>query len=140
MKKKKSVLVTISKKEFDSIPQKRAGYILACGIVQLLFVGDRVYEYLVGPVHDYAVYALVAGFFIAYCAMYIQLIFAMRIMQFHWLLIIPTCVIVFFPIFGVMPLGLMDRRIAENWDSAQEKQDQYRQRIKDEDGDRPSEK
>ena len=131
-KEQKTVLVTVSREEFDSIPQKRAGYILACGAIQVLFVGSRGYEFFGGQLPLYLAYAVIAGFFLAYASMYIQLVGAMRIMQFHWLLMIPTCIIVFFPIFGMMPLALIDRRIADNWDSAQKKQDQYRQRIHDE--------
>jgi len=131
-KARKTAYVTISKELFDSVPQKRAGYLLAFAAVQLLFIGHRGYEFLRGDMPEYVSYAIIAGYFVAYVAMYIQFIAAMRIMQIHWFLIVPACIIVFFPVVGLMPLGLMDRRIAEQWDSAQQKQDQYRQRIREE--------
>jgi hypothetical protein len=128
-KRKKTVYVTISKEDFDSIPHKRAGYMMACGGIHLIKIGDMIYEYLRGPLPDFALYAVVAAYFVAYALMYIYLISAMRTMQLSWLSVLPACVIVFFPFVGLMPLALIDRYIAKNWDSAQEKQDQYRQRI-----------
>lgn len=102
-------------------------------LIQVVFFADRIYEMRYGALSETVVTIIILFFFICYVTMYINFIGAMRIMGFDWLVVLPTCALAFFPIFSLLPVGIMDRRIADLWDSAQKNQDQYRQKILEDD-------
>ena len=127
-RRRKTVLVEIPRAQFESVPVKRARYILAYLLIQVVFLADRIYEYQVGAIPELAAAAIIAFFFVCYITLYINLVSALRIMRFEWFIVFSICVIAFFPFLSLLPVGYMDRKMADLWDSTQKKQDQYRQR------------
>ncbi len=124
-------LFQVTRAQFDSVPQKRAWYILAYLLIQGTFFADRLYEMRYGALSETVATVLIVFFFVCYVTMYINFVGALRIMGHDWLVVIPTCILAFFPLFSLLPVGIMDRRLADQWDSAQKKQTQYRQHVQD---------
>ena len=78
-------LFRVTRAQFDSVPQKRAAYILAYLLIQIVFFTDRLYEMRYGALSETLVTLLIIFFFVCYVAMYINFIGALRIMGYDWL-------------------------------------------------------
>ena len=41
----------------------------------------------------------------------------------------PSLLVMSIPILGILPMGVMDRRLADQWDKANNEHDRYREKI-----------
>lgn len=119
---------TVSRKEFDSIPRRRAFYIISYGLVMLLVYGPKAAAVggllLPAPI-VYTCYAIgVAG----YCFFCYHFIGTLKIMGYEPLMILALAIIAAIPLPGILIIAYMDRRIATAWDRADPARTSYRQK------------
>jgi uncharacterized membrane protein len=70
---------------------------------------------------------------ILYATFYYNFAKAARIMGWAWWWIVPTLMVISIPILGVLPMGVTDRRLADQWDKADDEHTRYRERVYAED-------
>jgi hypothetical protein len=119
---------TVSRKEFDSIPRRRAFYIVSYGLVMLLVYGPKVMAMggilLPAPV-VYSCYAIgVSGYFF-FCYHFIG---TLKIMGYELWMILALAMIAAIPLPGVLIIAYIDRRVATAWDKADPSRKSYRQK------------
>lgn len=123
----KPATFVISRELFDQVPLYRSRYILLYAAVLLWWLLTRVFMGLTNsevPLIPSAILLLVL-----YVTFYIQFIKTMRILGWPWWWIIPVLLVVSIPILGVLPMGVIDRRIADQWDMADDAHAKYRDRV-----------
>lgn len=120
--------IAISREQFDSIPRKRAGYIVAYGLLILLFYGVRVLLVQGYDLPQVLVTATDIAGIASYFLFYYNFIGALRIMGYDAWVILGTGLASALPIPGVLLVAYMDRRIATAWDAADPGRGGYRQK------------
>lgn len=121
----------LSREEFDEIPGHRAKYILLYAALCLWWVGPKIVATMTGvslsEAAYFAIYFAILGLFLYWFTR------TLRTMQFSWIVILPTLIVVSLPIPGLLAMGYMDRKIADQWDKADDAHKKYRERIYAED-------
>ena len=117
----------LSREEFDRIPNYRAKYILLYILLCIWTIGPKIVAEATGfslnvPTYMTAYFGIL-GFFMYWFTR------TLRTMQFSWVVIVPTLLVVSMPIPGLLAMGYMDRKIADQWDKADDAHQSYRQRV-----------
>ena len=123
----------LSREKFDEIPGCRARYIVLYILIFLWWIAPKA-VYLVtkeNPPFEFATiyYVVLVGL---YAPFYFYFSKAMRTLGYPLYWILPTLLVVFLPIPGILAMGYMDRKIADAWDKADGEHERYRQRIVEE--------
>lgn len=66
---------------------------------------------------------------ILYGTFYYNFAKAARIMGWAWWWIVPSLMVISIPILGILPMGVTDRRLADQWDKADDEHTRYRERV-----------
>lgn len=118
----------VSREQFDSVPRRRATYIIAYMLVILLFYGPRVALILGATFSDPIAYTFFGMGVLSYLIFCYQFIGALKIMGYEPWMMLALGIIAAIPIPGVIIVGYMDRRIATAWDRADPARASYRQK------------
>lgn len=117
----------LTREEFDQIPGYRAKYILLYAILCIWWVGPKILAGMTGfslsEIVYFAIYFAILGTFLYWFTQ------TLRTMQYAWPVIIPTLLVVSLPIPGLLAMAYMDRKIADQWDKADDAHTKYRERI-----------
>lgn len=126
----------VSRERFDDIPACRGRYILLFLLITLMHIVPKVVFIVtkVDPPHEFApiFYAVLIGLIVPFCFYFSK---AMHTLGYPIFQILLTQIVTLTPILGLLPMGYMDRKIADAWDKVDGEHKRYRQRIvEDEDG------
>lgn len=115
----------LSREEFDQIPGYRAKYIMLYIMLCVWWMGPKIVAELtgfsLGVNHYLIIYFGIYGLFLYWFTR------TLRTLQFSWVVVIPTMIVVFLPIPGLFAMAYMDRKIADQWDKADDAHQKYRQ-------------
>lgn len=121
----------ITRELFDQVPLYRSRYILLYIAILLWWILTRVFMGLTNSEPPFIPSATLLV--ILYAAFYLSFFKTMRILGWPLWWIAPTMLVVSIPILGVLPMGVIDRRIADQWDKADDEHTHYRERVYAED-------
>ncbi len=120
----------VSREAFDAIPGYRGRYIMLYLLITLLLIAPKAVFVVtrVDPPYEFApiYYALLIT---AALPFYYYFFRAMRTLGYPFLQIILTLMVTSTPILGLLPMGFMDRKIADAWDKADDAHQKYRQHV-----------
>jgi hypothetical protein len=118
----------VPRKQFDSVPRRRAIYIIAYALVMLLVYGPKVaalFGYLMPRDAMFALYGVGIVCYFVFCYHFIG---TMKIMGYEPWMMLALGMIAVIPLPGVLVVAYMDRRIATAWDRADPDRESYRQK------------
>lgn len=120
----------VSREKFDEIPGYRGRYIVLYLLITLMHIVPKVVFVLtkVDPPYEFApiFYTVLVGLFVPFCFYFAK---AMHTLGYPTFQIVLTLMVTSTPILGLLPMGYMDRKIADAWDKADGEHERYRQRI-----------
>jgi hypothetical protein len=116
----------VSRKQFDSVPRRRAVYIIAYALVMLLVYGPKVAAIAGAATPVEVVYGAYGAGIAAYFLFCYHFIGALKIMGYEPWMMLALAMIAAIPLPGVLIVAYMDRRIATAWDKADPDRKSYR--------------
>lgn len=123
----------VSREKFDEIPGYRGRYIVLYILFTLLLIAPKVVFVVtkVDPPYEFApiFYTVLMGVYIPFCVYFFK---AMRTLGYPLLWILLVLMVTSTPIIGLLPMGYMDRKIADAWDKADGEHERYRERVSEE--------
>ena len=132
----KASTFVVSREQFDEIPRYRAYYIILYLFITLMHVAPKIIFIMtkVDPPYQLAIpfYAILIALHMAFYTYFFK---TMRILGYPKLWIMLTLLVTTTPILGLLPMGYMDRKVADAWDKADDAHQKYRQHIAEEDED-----
>ena len=125
----------VSRERFDEIPGYRARYIILYLLITVMLIGPKIVFVVTraDPPYEYAIvfYGVLLSLYLPF---YFYFFKAMRTLGYPILWILLTLLVTSTPILGLLPMGYMDRKIADAWDKADDAHQKYRQRVEEDGG------
>lgn len=119
---------TVSREQFESIPRRRAIYIIAYALVMLLVYGPKVAMMgglLLPQEAVFALYGVGVACYFLFCYHFIG---TLKIMGYEPWMMLGLGMISVVPLPGLLIVAYMDRRVATAWDRADPNRPSYRQK------------
>ncbi len=123
-----STTFTVPRAQFESVPRRRAIYIIAYALVMLLVYGPKVAALGGWLMPEEAMFGLWGVGIVCYGVFSYHFIGTMKIMGYEVWMMLALVIIAIIPLPGVLVVAYMDRRIATAWDRADPGRPSYRQK------------